>query len=113
MQDALLNIRILDNTGQKRYAVYGLSEDDFGNQLLTFSGGHGYRAFAEIFESHPISFLFFHFATRFWSPDLEEWLLSAFLASDVREQFDNSVFDGKVVEFRNPGETTVTLLDLV
>ena len=82
-------------------------------QLLMFSGRHERRKLAEVFESHLISYLFFHFVDRFWPPDLEQWLKTAFLASNVKEQFDNSVFEGKEVEFTARGEAPVNLADLV
>ena len=116
VQDALLRMRISDDKakGEKRYAVYGLAEDDHMNYLLTFSGGQERRTLAEVFESHPISYLFFHFVDRFWPPDVEEWLSSAFIASDVKEQFENSVFDGKVVEFtKGRSKGPVNLHDLI
>ena len=38
----------------------------------------------------------------------------AFLPSDVKEQFENSVFDGKTVEFtKSSGEAPVNFKDLV
>ena len=43
----------------------------------------------------------------FWPPDVEEWLKGSFLASDVKEQFENSTYDGKVVEFTKRGEARI------
>ena len=84
------------------------------NHQLTFSGGKERKEFAEVLQNHPISYLFFHFVDRFWPPDLEEWLSSTFLPSDVKEQFENSVFNGKTVEFtKSSGKAPVSFEDLV
>ena len=65
-------------------------------------------------QDHPISYLFFHFVDRFWPPDLEEWLKSAFLESAVKEQLENSVFDGEKVDFTaRRGTTTINFSNMV
>ena len=43
----------------------------------------------------------------FWPPDVEEWLKASFLASDVKKQFENSTYDGKVVEFAERGAARI------
>ena len=51
---------------------------------------------------------------RFWPPDLKKWLKAAFLESDVRDQFDNSVFDGETVEFTTRrGAAPINFQDMV
>ena len=107
MCDAILSDRISDDDGQKPYAVYGLSQDDYGTQLLTFSGGKERKTHAEMLESHPISFLFFRYAGKYWPPDIDAWLKASFLASDVKEQFESSTYDGKVVEFTKKGQAKI------
>ena len=116
VQNAFIIMRISDDPdkGEKRYAVYGFAENENLDHQLTFSGGTERRDFAEAMQAHPISYLFFHFVDRFWPPDLEEWLKSAFLPSDVREQLDNLVFDGETVEFtQRRREATVDFSDMV
>ena len=111
VRDAILSIRISDDGGHKRYAVYGLSIDDYGTHLLTYSGGTERKTYADTLESHPISLLFFLYAGKYCPPDVEEWLKESFLASDVKEQFENSTYDGKVVEFKKPGEARIENLE--
>ena len=107
VRDAILNLRISDDDGKKRYAVYGLSEDDYGSQLVTYSGGTERRTYADMLESHPISLLFFKYAGMFWPPDVEEWLRASFRAKDVKKQFENSTYDGRVVEFEERGQVRI------